>query len=128
MYSSLVTSMADADCDLDDVDRLYDDILAGVAGGPSDLDGSGTVDNADIDDWLATAGAENGKVYLAGDANLDGTVGGGDFTTLAAKLWQYGFCQVPTGEMVILTATTEEVSPWAVATLRGWPPTLVTSR
>ena len=77
-------------CDIADLNRLYDDIQAGLAGGPTDLDGSGLVDNDDIDEWLAAAGTENGKVYLPGDVNLDGDVGGSDFTALALGFGQSG--------------------------------------
>lgn len=46
-----------------------------------DLDGNGTIDLADRDQWLADAATENGFVspYKLGDANIDGTVDGQDF-------------------------------------------------
>ena len=77
-------------CDTDDMRVLYDDIDAGTLGGPSDIDGSGTVDNDDIDAWLVVAGTENGKVYLPGDTDLDGSVGGPDFTQLAVNFGNTG--------------------------------------
>jgi len=77
-------------CDTDDMRVLYDDISAGTLGGPTDLDGNGTVENDDIDDWLALAGTENGKDYRPGDADLDGNVGGGDFTELASNFGNIG--------------------------------------
>jgi hypothetical protein len=46
------------------------------------LTGDGMVNLADRDTWLAEAGEINlgpGKVYLLGDATLDGTVAGRDF-------------------------------------------------
>ena len=74
---------ADVLCNNADLDILFDDIAAGTAGGPTDLDGNGIVDNEDITAWLALAGTENGHTYLPGDTNLDGEVDGPDFTTLA---------------------------------------------
>ncbi len=45
-----------------------------------DLNGDASVDTQDLDRWLADAGELNvGATYLYGDANLDGTVDGGDF-------------------------------------------------
>lgn len=47
-----------------------------------DLTGDNVVGRADLDAWLALAGAENldsGNTYLYGDANLDGVVDGTDF-------------------------------------------------
>ncbi|MEM8681292.1 MAG: hypothetical protein AAGF97_18250 [Planctomycetota bacterium] len=60
--------------------------LVGQLVGPGylrfDLTGDGQVDQADLDQWLAVAGAANlpsGAAYLPGDANLDGGVDGLDF-------------------------------------------------
>jgi MYXO-CTERM domain-containing protein len=46
-----------------------------------DLDGNGTIDLADRDQWLADAATQNGfgSPYKLGDANIDGTVDGQDF-------------------------------------------------
>ena len=47
-----------------------------------DLTGDGVVDLDDRDAWLAEAGEVNlgpGRVFLLGDANLDGVVDGPDF-------------------------------------------------
>ncbi len=46
-----------------------------------DLTGDGSVDTADLDQWLADAGMFNGLggAYLPGDANLDGAVDVADF-------------------------------------------------
>ena len=65
-----------------DVDALVAEIVAGSNTGGFDMTGDGFVDNADLTEWLAVAGAENlpsGNSYLEGDANLDGTVDGLDF-------------------------------------------------
>lgn len=63
-----------------------------------DLDGDGTINLADRDEWLDIAATENGlgSPYKLGDANLDGTVDGQDFIAWnAAKftdslLWSDG--------------------------------------
>ena len=63
------------------------DALVGVVADQShlvafDLTGDGNVDVADLDVWLAIAGAANlpsGGAYLPGDSNLDGSVDGQDF-------------------------------------------------
>ena len=60
------------------------DIAAGSNTALYDLTGDGVVDQADLTDWLAQAGAANltsGNPYLVGDANLDGVVDGQDFLT-----------------------------------------------
>ena len=65
-----------------DIDALVAEIAAGTNGGTFDLTGDGTVDLADRDAWLVEAGEINlgaGRVYLLGDANLDGSVDGNDF-------------------------------------------------
>ncbi len=65
-----------------DLDALTNEIVAGTDAGPFDLTGDGLVDAADLAAWLVVAGEINlgpGKAYLPGDANLDGTVNGGDF-------------------------------------------------
>ena len=72
-------------------DGIYDETdldaaVAAIASGSSesefDLTGDTLVDLADRDAWLVLAGAANlgsGKVYLLGDANLDGVVDVSDF-------------------------------------------------
>ncbi|MEM8679706.1 MAG: hypothetical protein AAGF97_10180, partial [Planctomycetota bacterium] len=65
-----------------DADALVAEIVAGTNMAPFDLTGDGAVDNLDLDQWLADAGAANlasGNPYLVGDANLDGNVDGADF-------------------------------------------------
>ena len=47
-----------------------------------DLTGDGSVDQSDLQEWLAVAGGENlasGNPYLIGDVHLDGVVDGLDF-------------------------------------------------
>ena len=69
--------------DCSDVDAL----VANIAVGPAtpaifDLNGDTLVNPADLDAWLAIAGGFNlgpGRVYLKGDANLDGVVDVSDF-------------------------------------------------
>ena len=69
-------------CDIDDIDALVTEIVAGTNDPLYDLTGDGSVDLADRDQWLADAGAMNlpsGNPYLLGDSNLDATVDGADF-------------------------------------------------
>ena len=63
-----------------------DDLVTNIAGQTGDLtydmNGDGQLTGADIDPWLAAAGAANlpsGNAYLRGDADLNGSVGGEDF-------------------------------------------------
>ena len=73
---------ADGYVDCTDVDQLTAAIVSGSAQTWFDLDDNGSVDQADLAEWLALAGAENldsGSAYLAGDINLDGLVDGADF-------------------------------------------------
>ena len=78
-------------CDSGDLNILYKDIADRLVGDwPTDLDGSGVVDNADINTWLQLAGDVNDKVYLPGDTDLDGDVDGPDFTTLATFFGNVG--------------------------------------
>jgi parallel beta-helix repeat protein len=65
-----------------DIDALVAQIAAGTHDPAYDLTHDGLVDLADRDAWLAEAGSVNlgaGRVYLLGDANLDGFVDGQDF-------------------------------------------------
>ena len=69
-------------CDISDIDMLVAEAAAGTNGMDFDLTGDGTVDFADVEEWLAQAGEENlgpGRAYLVADANLDGVVDGQDF-------------------------------------------------
>lgn len=66
----------------EDVDPLVGEIVAGTNDPAFDLTGDGIVDNADLTEWLAEAGAAelpSGASYLLGDANLDGSVDVSDF-------------------------------------------------
>ena len=68
--------------DCADIDALATEIVAGTNAANFDLNGDGSVDIADRDQWLAEAGAINlasGNAYLVGDANLDGSVDVSDF-------------------------------------------------
>ena len=68
--------------DCDDVDSLVIEIVAGTNAAAFDLTNDGLVDQADLTEWLAVAGAANlpsGNPYLLGDANLDGSVDAEDF-------------------------------------------------
>ncbi|MEM8678837.1 MAG: chondroitinase-B domain-containing protein [Planctomycetota bacterium] len=65
-----------------DVDALVAEIAAGGNTLDFDLTGDGVIDQEDLTQWLADAGAANlnsQNSYLLGDANLDGTVDGQDF-------------------------------------------------
>ena len=69
-------------CDIDDIDALVMEVVAGTNDPAFDLTGDNVVDIDDMDEWRAVAGAENlssGNPYLVGDATLDGTVDGLDF-------------------------------------------------
>ncbi len=72
----------DSTCDIDDIDALIMEIVAGTNLPLFDLTSDGLVDLEDRDQWLAAAGAMNlssGNPYLLSDANLDGVVDGSDF-------------------------------------------------
>jgi hypothetical protein len=73
---------SDLQCNIDDIDALVMEIVAGTNDPQFDLTGDGVVDLLDRNAWLAQAGAENlasGNAYLIADANLDGVVDGLDF-------------------------------------------------
>jgi hypothetical protein len=66
-----------------DADALVVQIAAMSDDAAFDLTGDGGVDLADLGEWLAVAGAADlpgGGSYLFGDANLDGSVDGDDFS------------------------------------------------
>ena len=72
----------DGQLDCLDVDALVADIAASTNTPGFDLTGDNTVDQQDLNRWLALAGTVNlasGNPYLLGDANLDGSVDGSDF-------------------------------------------------
>ncbi|MEM7315287.1 MAG: hypothetical protein AAF497_19275, partial [Planctomycetota bacterium] len=65
-----------------DVNALTREIAAGSNSTDFDLNGDGSVNTDDLDQWLADAGAINlpsGGAFPMGDANLDGTVDVSDF-------------------------------------------------
>lgn len=72
----------DGDCDLIDIDLLYQRF---GTSGAFDFDGSGTIDADDIDEWLVAASApentfksDTADLYILGDVNLDGDVNSSD--------------------------------------------------
>jgi hypothetical protein len=72
----------DANYNCEDIDALVMEIAAGTNNLDFDLTHDGWVNIADLDEWRVQGGAANlasGDAYLIGDANLDGTVDGGDF-------------------------------------------------
>ena len=78
----MATLNGDGDYDCTDVDSLVAEIAAGTNDLTYDLDLDEDVDGDDLTAWLAEAGAANnasGNPYIAGDANLDGSVDVGDF-------------------------------------------------
>ena len=71
-----------------DIDALSSVISEGTGDLSFDMNGDGTVDSTDGDEWLAVAGAENlasGNSYIRGDGNLDGFVDASDF-----NIWNQG--------------------------------------
>ena len=77
---------ADTSCDAADLDLMQ--ALGPISSGISatgneafDLNGDGTIDLTDRNEWLSSAATENGfgSPYKAGDANLDGIVDISDF-------------------------------------------------
>ena len=63
-----------------DADLLVQDIANEINSPKMDLNDDGVVTLDDLDIWRDVAGGHNqGAAYLAGDANLDGTVDGPDF-------------------------------------------------
>ena len=80
----MATGDFDGDGDFDgvDVDSLVSTIAAGGTDSLFDMNGDGSVDQADLSEWLSVAGAANlasGNAYIYGDANLDGSVDVSDF-------------------------------------------------
>ncbi len=78
----------DGDLDADDIDLLF----AALGGGDLDFDltGDSTVDQSDVDEWLAIVpiGEDVGTVYA--DFNLDGAVDAGDLALLGGAFGQAG--------------------------------------
>ena len=76
----------DGACGLPDIDALVQ-ALGGNAE-RFDLNGSGTVDRADVEAWLSSAGQKSlGRPYVFGDATLDGAVDQADLNVLGLY-WQ----------------------------------------
>jgi len=74
---------------VDDLDLLGKEIIAGSDNADFDVTGDQAVDLADQEKWLLDAALANGftESYLNGDANLDGTVNASDLNALAIN-WQ----------------------------------------
>lgn len=76
----------DGDCDPVDLAELYAKI--GTADALYDVDGSGTVDAADISGWLASSSVEanpfnvDGLTFVVGDVNFNGVVDSSDLGLL----------------------------------------------
>ena len=100
---SVTGALGDFDADgtlgLSDVDALVGEIAGDSNVVSFDLTGDGQVDQADLTEWLAIAGAANlptGNSYIVGDANLDGGVDVADFNLWNASrftgdnLWSGG--------------------------------------
>ncbi len=90
-----VISNGDFNADLvynsQDVDTLVFEIASATNDPQFDMTGDGFVTLADLDRWLAVAGAANlpsGNAYLPGDATLDGIVDGQDF--IAWNVFKFG--------------------------------------
>ena len=75
--------------DLADIDLLMNAVATASGDLTFDLNNDATVDDADRDSWLASAGPANGLsgAYLLGDADLSGTVDAQDLNRLAIS-WQ----------------------------------------
>jgi hypothetical protein len=75
--------------DVDDLDLLGNEIIAGTDNPDFDVTGDGVVDLGDQETWLDEAASANGFTapYLNGDTNLDGTVNAQDLNALALS-WQ----------------------------------------
>ena len=75
----------DSNVDVRDIDSLVGEIVAGTNDAVFDLSGEGTVDDADLTQWLSEAATHNGfsEAYLHGDSNLDGSVDATDLNNLA---------------------------------------------
>ena len=76
-------------CDIADIDALTTDVALGDNDLLFDLNEDAQVDEQDVDKWLLDAAILNGfgGAYLAGDANLDGSVNAADLMTVGLH-WQ----------------------------------------
>ncbi|MCG8509607.1 MAG: dockerin type I domain-containing protein, partial [Rhodospirillales bacterium] len=75
------------DWDVNDIDYVTKKAFASTYSAIADMDFDRDTDETDVDLWLAAAAAANGfgSAYYRGDANLDGTVDGQDFSLLKAN-------------------------------------------
>ncbi len=76
-------------CQVEDIDLLVGEIVAGTNDPRFDLTGDGAVNQADLDEWRSVAAIENGwaSAYLVGDSDLNGSVDAGDLNAMALR-WQ----------------------------------------
>ncbi len=74
----------DGNCNIDDIDRLVGEVIAGTDNGGLDMTGDGRVDQQDLAQWREIAASQNGLAapYLEGDANLDGIVDARDLNSI----------------------------------------------
>ena len=85
----------DGEYTCDDIDALVIHIRDGMSDSQFDLNGDGSVDGGDIDQWLDIAGnANQGRPYLSGDANLNGIVDAQDLNVVGQAWLQQvdGWC------------------------------------
>ena len=82
----------DGNCDIEDLDQMLGtgSLVEGVAVDSSgnevyDLNGDSTIDDGDLNLWLAAATEIGDTTLLPGDANLDGAVNFADFLSLSAN-------------------------------------------
>jgi hypothetical protein len=79
----------DGALDVNDVDALVGEIIAGTNNPDFDVTGDGNVNDSDLNGWLADAALANGfaEPYLLGDSDLDGSVNAADLNNVGLS-WQ----------------------------------------
>ncbi len=82
-----------------DVDSLVGEIVAGTNDPLFDITEDGTVDKADLTEWLSVGAEQNGfaAAYLPGDSDLDGSVDPGDLNNLALS-WRQDVARWSAGD------------------------------
>ncbi len=92
---------ADGACTRADMDQLSEQVIQFRGLAPEspefDLDQNGVLGLGDRDQWLLSAGLENGfgQAYLLGDLNLDGAVSSADLMQLAVNWNKHGSIDTP---------------------------------
>ena len=119
-------------CHLSDIDRMVNDVEAGIYDPALDLNGDGVVASDDMDEWLAQAGSGNGyqEPYLRADVNLDGSVNVADLNVMglnwqqSGKTWSEGNVHVQCGswgvnacDLMSLAQKWQQSIPRATATV-----------